>query len=328
MNTERLPLAGGAAGEAEALVLECMALQPHLQALTELDMLQATHGVITNARPDHLDVMGPDARAVAHALAGTTPLAGRLYTCEEQHRDVLVAAARDRGAEVSRDDKHRAHVDVGGEKGARVRPRDCEWEQHDHERATEPLPGDFPRAGDCKDDAKVQGEFGGLRLGEGLELLLASVGGEEEAGQGGDRHGGGQADAGGQAGVDRPAAEVEHHVHRQADDRGQGHAPGRRQALAGADAVEHGGEAGDQQAEDKRGERQAGQARILDYADRQAPRIVGDGYRLGGGLAVVEIAIEGGGQQGAVAAIVVVQAHAVFEGEAFTGDDAVALVHP
>ncbi len=89
-----------AAEGAEALVLECMALQPHLQALTELDMLQATHGVITNARPDHLDVMGPDARAVAHALAGTTPLAGRLYTCEEQHRDVLVAAARDRGAEL------------------------------------------------------------------------------------------------------------------------------------------------------------------------------------------------------------------------------------
>ena len=47
--------------------------------------------------------------------------------------------ARDRGAEVSRDDKHRAHVDVGGEKGARVRPRDCEREQHDHERAAEPM---------------------------------------------------------------------------------------------------------------------------------------------------------------------------------------------
>lgn len=89
-----------AAERAEALVLECMALQPHLQALTELDMLQATHGVITNARPDHLDVMGPDARAVALALAGTTPRAGRLYTCEEQHRDVLAEAARERGSEL------------------------------------------------------------------------------------------------------------------------------------------------------------------------------------------------------------------------------------
>lgn len=89
-----------AAERAEALVLECMALQPHLQALTELDMLQATHGVITNARPDHLDVMGPDAQAVARALAGTTPRGARLYTCEAQHREALAEAARDRGSEL------------------------------------------------------------------------------------------------------------------------------------------------------------------------------------------------------------------------------------
>jgi len=40
-----------AAQRAEALVVECMALQPHLQWLSESKLVRATHGVITNARP-------------------------------------------------------------------------------------------------------------------------------------------------------------------------------------------------------------------------------------------------------------------------------------
>jgi len=41
---------------AQAIVAECMALQPQLQWLCESRFLKATHGVITNARADHLDV--------------------------------------------------------------------------------------------------------------------------------------------------------------------------------------------------------------------------------------------------------------------------------
>ncbi len=85
---------------AEVLVIECMALSPELQALSELELVRSTHGVITNARPDHLDVMGPDARGVAHALAGTTPHRGRLFTPETVNLDVLETAARDRGTEL------------------------------------------------------------------------------------------------------------------------------------------------------------------------------------------------------------------------------------
>ena len=40
---------------AEALVIECMALQPELHWLTESKFVRATHGVITNARADHLE---------------------------------------------------------------------------------------------------------------------------------------------------------------------------------------------------------------------------------------------------------------------------------
>jgi len=85
---------------AEALVVECMALQPRLQSLCELRLLRSTCGVITNAREDHLEVMGPTPRDVALALAGTTPIGSKLFTCEGRFLDVLRDAVRDRGTEL------------------------------------------------------------------------------------------------------------------------------------------------------------------------------------------------------------------------------------
>ena len=82
--------------EAKALVLECMALQPLLQWLSEEKIVRATHGVITNARPDHLDVMGPGPEDVARALCGMVPRSGTLYTAEQTHLPILGDAAKDR----------------------------------------------------------------------------------------------------------------------------------------------------------------------------------------------------------------------------------------
>ncbi len=82
--------------EAEVLVVECMALQPQLQWLSESRFIQATHGVITNTRPDHLDVMGPGIQDVAQALAGMIPPKGLLYTAESLFRPLLAEAAGDR----------------------------------------------------------------------------------------------------------------------------------------------------------------------------------------------------------------------------------------
>ncbi len=81
---------------AQALVIECMALQPALQWLSESKLVKATHGVITNARADHLDVMGPEEKDVALALAGTTPAHEKLFTAERRHLPVFVDATRDR----------------------------------------------------------------------------------------------------------------------------------------------------------------------------------------------------------------------------------------
>lgn len=85
---------------AEALVIECMALHPHLQSTCELDIVKATHGVITNARADHLDVMGPTPRDVAVAMSATAPVRGKLFTAEQKYLPELAHAAHDRRSRV------------------------------------------------------------------------------------------------------------------------------------------------------------------------------------------------------------------------------------
>ena len=84
----------------EALVVECMALQPWLHWLSENKFVRATHGVITNVRADHLDVMGPSEEDVARCLAGMIPVNGLLFTAERRHLGILREAAKDRKTEV------------------------------------------------------------------------------------------------------------------------------------------------------------------------------------------------------------------------------------
>jgi poly-gamma-glutamate synthase PgsB/CapB len=68
--------------EANALVIECMAIRPDLQAISEGKIVKSNIGVITNARPDHLEVMGPTTEDVARALSSTVPRGGRLFVGE------------------------------------------------------------------------------------------------------------------------------------------------------------------------------------------------------------------------------------------------------
>lgn len=86
--------------KAEVLVIECMAVQPTLQSLCELRLVRGTHGVLTNARADHLDVMGPTEIDVAMALVATTPVDGTMYTAEQRHLDIVREAVEDRGAKL------------------------------------------------------------------------------------------------------------------------------------------------------------------------------------------------------------------------------------
>ena len=65
---------------ADALVVECMALQPVLQSFCERRLLQSHIGVITNVRHDHEEIMGCGLVSIAASLGRTIPFGGALVT--------------------------------------------------------------------------------------------------------------------------------------------------------------------------------------------------------------------------------------------------------
>lgn len=82
----------------EALVVECMAIAPELQEISEAHMLRATVGAVTNVRPDHFEVMGPTLTEAAEALARTAPAGGAFVCGADCPLPALQAAADSRGA--------------------------------------------------------------------------------------------------------------------------------------------------------------------------------------------------------------------------------------
>lgn len=86
--------------DAQALVLECMAIRPELQSVSERRMVKATLGVITNVRGDHLDEMGPSLQNVALALSLTIPKKGIVFTAEREYLQILERQAEEVDAEI------------------------------------------------------------------------------------------------------------------------------------------------------------------------------------------------------------------------------------
>ena len=69
---------------AQILVLECMAVDPALQRVTQHEMIRADIGVITNVRLDHTAEMGETLEEICEALSNTIPKDGILFTADEQ----------------------------------------------------------------------------------------------------------------------------------------------------------------------------------------------------------------------------------------------------
>jgi gamma-polyglutamate synthase len=85
---------------AEALVIECMAVRPDLQVVAEHKIVHATIGVVTNVRPDHLDVMGPTVDDVAIALSSTVPKGTTAVLGDARYSQLFAKVARSRGSEL------------------------------------------------------------------------------------------------------------------------------------------------------------------------------------------------------------------------------------
>ena len=90
----------------QAVVMECMAVQPQYQWIAEHQMVKSHIGVITNVRPDHLDEMGPTEDDVAYSLCNTIPVDGILITGEDQKKEILKeVASSNRSDLIFSDDK-------------------------------------------------------------------------------------------------------------------------------------------------------------------------------------------------------------------------------
>jgi len=67
----------------EAIVIECMAVNPEYQWICEHRFVHATVGVITNTRLDHILEMGPTIENVTRSLCNTLPINGVAFTAEQ-----------------------------------------------------------------------------------------------------------------------------------------------------------------------------------------------------------------------------------------------------
>jgi len=87
---------------AEAMVVECMALQPKYQEWAEQKVLHSHIGVITNVREDHQDVMGETLPEIAVSMAHMCPSGGILITAEPnpELQAVLKREAEKRGSQL------------------------------------------------------------------------------------------------------------------------------------------------------------------------------------------------------------------------------------
>lgn len=85
---------------ADALVSECMAVNPDYQVIFQEKMLQANIGVIVNVLEDHLDVMGPTLDQIADAFLATIPYNGTLILSESPYVDFFSAVAHKRNTKV------------------------------------------------------------------------------------------------------------------------------------------------------------------------------------------------------------------------------------
>ncbi len=84
----------------DAVVVECMAVRPEYQRASEDYLVRAHIGVITNVRPDHAEVMGPDPAVTARAFAAAVPRSGLVITGESPYLPIIADGARRRRCRV------------------------------------------------------------------------------------------------------------------------------------------------------------------------------------------------------------------------------------
>ena len=89
----------------DALVIECMAVNPQYQWVSEQSIVKSTIGVITNVRPDHLDEMGTTNNEIAYSLSNTIPFNSKVITAEYETFEPLLDVSISRNSIIEQSSK-------------------------------------------------------------------------------------------------------------------------------------------------------------------------------------------------------------------------------
>ena len=84
----------------EAVVMECMAVQPEYQWISEHRFIHSTIGLITNTRLDHVREMGPTIENITRSICNTLPRGGVSYTSERKMYWLMQKQARKIGCQL------------------------------------------------------------------------------------------------------------------------------------------------------------------------------------------------------------------------------------
>ena len=85
----------------EAIVMECMAVQPQYQWVSEHKILQSNYCVITNVRADHLEEMGFSHNHIARSLANTIPMNEKVFTSETESIAPIIDKAINNNSDIN-----------------------------------------------------------------------------------------------------------------------------------------------------------------------------------------------------------------------------------
>lgn len=110
---------------AEALVSECMAVNPDYQITFQDEWMQGNIGVIVNVLEDHMDVMGPTLDEVAEVFTATIPHNGYLIVSDDNYVEYFTRKAQERNTKVIVADTSRISESFLREFDYMVFPRKC-----------------------------------------------------------------------------------------------------------------------------------------------------------------------------------------------------------
>ena len=84
----------------DVMVIECMAVNPQYQWISEHRIVRSNISVITNVRKDHVDEMGKTNKDIAYSLTNTIPYNSKIFTSENKYFNIFKEIANKRKTDI------------------------------------------------------------------------------------------------------------------------------------------------------------------------------------------------------------------------------------